>query len=230
MNNRQLKDLLYEQVARIGKAASSPKRLEFLEILSQGSKSVEQLAAAADISVKLASAHLKVLKAARLVEAERRGKHIHYRLADPQAADLWVMLRESAESRLTSLQSAMKELVAHPDELAPVSGRDLLAQARRGDIIVLDVRPESEYRHAHLPYARSIPIAELKRRLGELPKDKPVVAYCRGPFCLMALEAVALLNKKGFRARRLEQGVAEWRVSGLPLAQQPGAMKHRRTR
>jgi rhodanese-related sulfurtransferase len=111
----------------------------------------------------------------------------------------------------------MRELVSHPDELAPVSGKDLLAQARRGDVVVLDVRPESEFRAAHLPHARSIPLAELKNRLDELPKRKPVVAYCRGPFCLMAREAVGLLNKKGFKASRLELGVAEWRSSGLPL-------------
>lgn len=218
MDNRKLKNLLYEQVARIGKAVSSPNRLELLEILCQGDKSVEQLARATDISVKLASAHLKALKAARLVESQRHGKHIHYRLADPQVADLWVALRESAQARLTSLQAAMKDLVAHPDELAPVSGKDLLAQARRGEIIVIDVRPESEYLNAHLPHARSIPLAELRARLGELPKGKPVVAYCRGPFCLMAKEAVALLNKKGFKATRFELGVAEWRASGLPLA------------
>ncbi|MEK6550981.1 MAG: metalloregulator ArsR/SmtB family transcription factor [Pseudomonadota bacterium] len=218
MDNRKLKNLLYEQVARIGKAVSSPIRLELLEILCQGDKSVEQLARATDISVKLASAHLKALKAARLVESQRHGKHIHYRLTDPQVADLWVALRDSAEARLTSLQAAMKDLVAHPDELAPVSGKALLAQARRGEIVVIDVRPESEYRTAHLPHARSIPLTELRARLGDLPKGKPVVAYCRGPFCLMAKEAVALLNKKGFKATRFELGVAEWRASGLPLA------------
>lgn len=221
MTPRKQKDLLYEQVARIGKAVSSPKRLEFLEVLSQGGKSVEQLANSTGIGIKLASAHLQALKSARLVEAQRRGKQVHYRIADTGVADLWVLLRETAEARLTSLQAAMRDLVAHPQELAPVNGRDLLAQAKRGDLFVLDVRPESEYREAHLPHARSIPIAELKRRLDELPKDKPVVAYCRGPFCLMALEAVALLKKKGFKATRLDQGVAEWRMRGLPLASEP---------
>lgn len=218
MKDRALKDLLYEQVARIGKAVSSAKRLELIEVLAQGEKGVEHLAAATGISVKLASAHLKALKSARLVESQRHGKHIHYRLADPQVADLWVALRDSAEARLTSLQAAMKDLVAHPDELAPVSGKVLLAQAKRGEITVIDVRPESEYRTAHLPHARSVPLTELKARLGDLPKGKPVVAYCRGPFCLMAGEAVALLNKKGFKATRFELGVAEWRARGLPLA------------
>ncbi|MBI3546149.1 MAG: metalloregulator ArsR/SmtB family transcription factor [Gammaproteobacteria bacterium] len=217
MPNRKLKNLLYEQVARIGKAASSPKRLELIEVLSQGEKSVEQLAAATDISVKLASAHLKELKSARLAEARREGKKMYYRLVDVQVAEMWVMLRQLAEERLLELQAAMKEMVSHPQELAPVGGKQLLTQAKRGDVTVIDVRPETEYQAAHLPHARSIPLAELKARLGEIPKSKPVVAYCRGPFCLMAKEAVALLAKKGFKASRLEDGVAEWRVSGLPL-------------
>ena len=218
MPTRKLKTHLYEQVARIGQAVSSPKRLELIEILSQGEKTVEQLALAADISVKLASAHLKALKAARLAEARREGKNMVYQLVDVQVADMWVLLRQLAENRLLELQAAMKELVAHPQELAPVTGKELLAQAQRGDVIVIDVRPEDEYQTAHLPHARSIPLAELKARLDEIPKAKPVVAYCRGPFCMMAIEAVGLLAKKGFQAARLEDGVAEWRMRGLPLA------------
>lgn len=216
--SREIKNLLYEQVARIGKAASSPKRLELVELLSQGEKSVEQLAADAEISIKLASAHLKELKAARLVEARRDGKNMYYSLVDSRVADLWVMLRELAEERLLELQAAMKALVARPDELTPLTGADLLLQAQRGDIIVIDVRPESEYETAHLPYARSVPVSELKQRLNELPNDRPVVAYCRGPFCLMAKEAVELLTQEGYRAWRFEDGVAEWRSQGLPLA------------
>jgi rhodanese-related sulfurtransferase/DNA-binding MarR family transcriptional regulator len=215
---RETKNLLYEQVARLGKALASPKRLELIEILCQGEKSVEQLAAAVEITVKLASAHLKALKAARLLESRRDGRNIYYRVADAQVAGLWVALRAAAESRLTSLQHAMRALASHPGELAPLTGKELLAHARRGEVVVLDVRPSDEYRSAHLPYARSIPLPELKQRLKELPSDRPVVAYCRGPFCLMAKEAVALLDKKGFKAARLEQGVAEWRASGLPLA------------
>jgi rhodanese-related sulfurtransferase len=215
---RQIKDTLYEQVARLGKALASPKRLELIEILCQGEKPVEQLAEAASITVKLTSAHLKALKAARLLEARREGRNIYYRLADTQVASLWVALRTTAESRLTSLQTAMRALVTHPNELAPMTGKELLSQAKRGEVVVLDVRPADEYRTAHLPHARSIPLAELKQRLKELPVNSKVVAYCRGPFCLMAREAVALLNKKGFKAARLEQGVAEWRTQGLPLA------------
>lgn len=218
MANRKLKNLLYEQVARVGKAVSSPKRLELIEVLSQGEKSVEQLAAATDISVKLASAHLKELRSARLAEARREGKNMYYRLMDIQVAEMWVMLRELAQGRLLELQAAMKDMVSHPQELAPMDGKALLAQAKRGDVVVIDVRPDAEYQTAHLPHARSIPLAELKTRLQEIPRRKPIVAYCRGPFCLMAKEAVVLLNKNGFKALRLEQGVAEWRARGLPLA------------
>jgi rhodanese-related sulfurtransferase len=218
--NRAIKELLYEQVARLGKAVASPKRLELIELLSQDEKSVEQVAREAAITVKLASAHLKALKATRLLETRRAGRNIYYRLADEQVADLWVALRAAAESRLTSLQTAMRALVSHPGELAPMSSAKLLAQAKRGEVIVLDVRPVAEYRAAHLPHARSIPISELKQRLKELPANRPVVAYCRGPFCLMAKEAVELLNKKGFKATRLEQGVAEWRAGGLPLVRE----------
>lgn len=214
---REIKNLLYEQVARIGKAVSSPKRLEFIEILCQGEKSVDQLATEAGVSIKLASAHLKELKSARLVEARREGKNMYYRLVDSHVADMWVMLRTHAEERLLELQSAMRELVSRPESLSPLSGDELLAQAQRGDVVVLDVRPATEYATAHLPYARSIPLAELKQRLSELPIDKPIVAYCRGPFCLMAKEAVDLLSQEGRQALRLEAGIAEWRLQGLPL-------------
>lgn len=215
--SRQSKDRLYEQVARIGKAVASPKRLELIELLCQCEKTVEQLAAEAEISVKLVSAHLKELKSAQLVAARRDGTYMIYRLADAETADLWVALRSVAEGRLIELQSIMRELASRPHELAPMNGRDLLRDAKRGDVIVLDVRPEAEFRSAHIPHARSIPLPELRKRLGELPADRPVVAYCRGPFCFMAQEAVALLNKKGFRARSLETGVAEWRAAALPL-------------
>lgn len=217
-NSREIKDLLYEQVARISKAASSPKRLELIEVLCQGEKRVEQLASDTELSVKLTSAHLKELKAARLVENRRDGKNIYYRLADPRVADLWVMLRELAEERLLELQAAMHELITQPDELSPISGEDLLTQAHQGELVVIDVRPEAEYAVAHLPFARSIPLSELKQRLNEIPANKTVVAYCRGPFCLMAKDAVELLRQQGINASRLETGVAEWRLSGLPLA------------
>ncbi|WP_087446894.1 metalloregulator ArsR/SmtB family transcription factor [Sulfuriferula sp. AH1] len=217
-DSREIKDLLYEQVARISKAASSPKRLELIEVLCQGEKRVEQLASDTELSVKLTSAHLKELKAARLVENRRDGKNIYYRLADPRVADLWVMLRELAEERLLELQAAMHELITQSDELSPISGAELLTQAQHGELVVIDVRPEAEYAVAHLPFARSIPLSELKQRLNEIPANKTVVAYCRGPFCLMAKDAVDMLRQQGIHASRLETGVAEWRLNGLPLA------------
>jgi len=215
---RQVKNVLYAQVARMGKAVSSPKRLELIELLCQGEKSVEQLAEEAAISVKLASAHLKELRIAQLVEARKAGKYMHYQLTSEAVADFWVAIRTLAEDRLLELRAAMASLAEHAHELTPMSREELLAQARRGEVMVLDVRPEAEFRAGHLPYAQSMPIGELHKRLAELPHDKPVVAYCRGPFCLMAKEAVDLLRQEGFQAVRLEDGVAEWRAHGLPMA------------
>lgn len=212
-----MKRHLYEQVARIGKALASPKRLELIELLCQGEKTVEALGAQADISVKLASAHLKELRLARLVETRKDGKYVLYRLAGVSVADLWVTLRSQAEERLVELQLALASLVEHRDDLEGLDRKAILKKAARGEVLVLDVRPSDEYATAHLPHARSLPVDELKKRLAELPKDTPVVAYCRGPFCLMAREAVALLRKKGYSAFHLTDGVAEWRARGLPI-------------
>jgi len=214
---RELKNHLYEQVARIGKALASPKRLELIELLCQGEKTVEVLAAQAEISVKLASAHLKALRLARLAETRKDGKYVLYRLANDSVADLWVALRAEAEERLAELQVALASIVAHGDELEHLDRTTILKKAKAGEILVLDVRPAQEYASAHLPHARSLPVDELKKRLAELPTDTPVVAYCRGPFCLMARDAVKLLRKKGYRAFHLSDGVAEWRAHGLPI-------------
>ena len=214
---RETKNFLYEQVARIGKAVASPKRLELIELLCQGEKTVEALAAQADISVKLASAHLKELRVARLVETRKEGKYVLYRLASTSVANLWVNLRSAAEERLVDLQVALANLVAHGDELEGLDRKSILKKAATGEVLVLDVRPSEEFAVAHLPHARSLPVDELRKRLAELPKDTPVVAYCRGPFCLMAKDAVALLRKKGYRAMHLTDGVAEWRARGLPI-------------
>jgi len=209
-DSRHVKDLLYEQVARIGKAASSPKRLELIELLCQGEKSVETLAREAAVSVKLASAHLRELRAARLVETEKQGKYVVYRLANRAVAEFWVAIRSLAEDRLVELRLALEQMASNPRELAPRDRDTLIKQARKGEVIVLDVRPPEEYQAAHLPFARSIPLDELQARLSELPKDRLVVAYCRGPYCLMARDAVALLEKEGYAALRLPEGVAEW--------------------
>jgi len=211
------KSYLYEQVARIGKAVASPKRLELVELLCQGEKTVEALAGQAEISVKLASAHLKELRLARLVETRKDGKYVLYRLAGTSVADLWVTLRSQAEERLVELQVALASLVAHRDGLEGLDRKAILKKAKAGEVLVLDVRPAEEFATAHLPHARSLPVDELKKRLAELPKDTPVVAYCRGPFCLMAKDAVELLRRRGYRAFHLSDGVAEWRARGLPV-------------
>lgn len=215
-NARQIKDLLYEQVARIGKAASSPKRLELIELLCQGEKSVDTLSREASISMKLASAHLRELRNANLVETRRDGKNIYYRLANKQVADFWVMLHSLAEERLVELRVALQNIAAQPNDLVPNDRETLMKMARRGEVVVLDVRPTDEYLTKHLPFARSIPLDELRQRLSELPKDRPIVAYCRGPYCLIAKDAVELLRGEGFNSAHLRDGVAEWDAAVSP--------------
>jgi rhodanese-related sulfurtransferase len=219
MNPRALKDHLYEQVSRIGKAVSSPKRLELLELLAQGEKTVDQLASEAGIDIKLASAHLKALKAANLVQAQRDGRFIAYRLAGADVASLWVTLRTVAEEHLLELNMAMNELFAEPEKLDALTRQRLLDKARSGEVVVIDVRPAAEYASGHLPYARSLPVSEIRQRLDELPADREIVAYCRGPFCMMSAEAVAVLKAHGLAARKISDGTAEWLAAGLPLAE-----------
>jgi rhodanese-related sulfurtransferase len=207
---RRAKDILYEQVARIGKATSSAKRLELIELLCQGEKTVETLAKESAISMKLASAHLRELRSAHLVETERSGKNIYYRIANREVAEFWVAIRSLAEDRLVELKMALAQITNAPKELTPKDRDALVKAARQGEVIVLDVRPSPEFAAAHLPYAQSLPIDQLRLRLSELPKDKTIVAYCRGPYCLMAKDAVDLLKQKGFAAIHLPEGVAEW--------------------
>ena len=209
-NARKIKDVLYEQVARIGKVFSSPKRLELIELLCQGEKTVETLARETSLGVKLTSSHLRELRMAHMVETERRGKNIYYRLADKSVADLWVQIHTLAEKRLVDLQLALQKIATEPDDLVANDRESLMKAARKGEVVVLDVRPTEEYLNAHLPFARSIPLEELRQRLAELPKDRSIVAYCRGPYCLMAKDAVELLKHEGYTAIHLREGVAEW--------------------
>ena len=217
MDNRSLKDLLYEQVSRVGKALASPKRLEILEMLAQGEKAVETVAADVALDIKLVSAHLKALKQARLVESRRDGKRMLYRLSGDDVAQLGVALRHVAGEHLVELRLAVQQMMSEPDRLTQLGRKELMAQAKRGDVIVIDVRPREEYDTAHLPYARSLPLAELAKRLAELPRGAEIVAYCRGPFCLMSDEAVTLLKKKGYRASKTMDGISEWLAAGLPI-------------
>ncbi len=212
--HRRFKDTIYEQFSRLGKAISAPKRLELLDLLCQGPRTVEALAEQAAISVANASQHLQVLRAARLVDTEKKGLYVEYRLADDEVGRFFVGLRRLAEARLAEVDQVTREYFERRGAMEAVEGNELLRRVRAGEVTVLDVRPHEEYRAGHIPGALSIPVGELKARLDELPKDREVVAYCRGPYCVMAVEAVELLRKKGFTAHRMEQGVADWRVRG----------------
>src|SRR6266508_1650930 len=209
-----LKALIYEQIARLGKAAASPSRLELLDLLSQGARTVEALARQTGQSVATTSHHLQVLRRARLVEAQKTGLYVTYRLAHPQVSDFFLHLRTVAESRLAEVEQVTRQYLQERRALEPVSTDDLVRRVRVGDVTLIDVRPREEYLAAHIPGAISVPLGNLKRHLGELPATRDIVAYCRGPYCVMALDAVDLLRRRGFRAHRLELGVPEWRARG----------------
>jgi len=217
MDKRDIKNLLYSHVAQIGKALASPKRLELLELLSQSPKTVEALVKETGMDIKLASAHLKALKNARLVRATRHGKFMMYELSANDVAQLWVMLRETATQHLSEFKEDLQRLVARPTALTDVQREELLVRAQSGDVVVIDVRPHAEYALAHFPNARSMPLSELSDRLNELPADREIIAYCRGPFCLFADEALSLLRAHGFIAHKTIDGTNEWRAAGLTL-------------
>ena len=210
----RFKAAIYEQIARIGRATASPGRLELLDLLSQGPRTVEALATELGHSVANTSHHLQVLRRARLVEAEKAGLYVTYRLADTAVGTFFLALRRLAEARLAEVEQVTRQYLDARGALESVNTDELIRRVRSGDVTILDVRPPEEYRAGHIPGALSVPLSELKTRLAELPKDREVVAYCRGPYCVMAIEAVALLRKRGFRAHRMEQGVADWRARG----------------
>jgi rhodanese-related sulfurtransferase len=195
---------------------ASPSRLELLDLLSQSEKSVETLVEQSSLNLKNASAQLKTLKDAGLVKARRSGKYVFYSLSDETVGAFWSNLQEFSARRLAELQKLSSELMSDPD-LVGLSRKELLARAKRDEVLLLDVRPEDEFQAGHLPYAKSIPLAELKSRLSKLPKNKEIVAYCRGPHCLFAVEAVRLLKKSGHKAKRLDDGVQEWKAAGFPI-------------
>jgi rhodanese-related sulfurtransferase len=217
MTSRVLKDMLYEQFARIGKGVSSPQRLELLDLLCQEEKSVETLAAQSGLTVKNASAHLRVLRTARLVETRKEAQYVFYRLADESVCAFFLALRSLAENRLAEVREVAREYFGAPDRMTPVNRQRLLDRVQTGEVTVLDVRPASEFRAGHIPGARSVPLGELRETLGSIPRGQEIVAYCRGPYCVLALEAVELLRSEGYRAVRLEDGVGEWKAAGLPI-------------
>jgi rhodanese-related sulfurtransferase len=212
-----LKSAIYDQIARIGQAAASPSRLELLDLLSQGPRTVEALARQTGQSVATTSHHLQVLRRTRLVEAEKAGLYVTYGLADPVVGDFFLSLRRLAESRLAEVQQATREYLEQRGALEPIDNEELVRRVRAGEVTLIDVRPREEYIAGHIPGAISVPLADLPKRVSELRKRREVVAYCRGPYCVMALDAVDLLRRKGVHAHRLEHGVLEWRAQGWRL-------------
>ncbi len=214
---RAFKNRLYEQFARIGKALSSAHRLELLEVLAQGEHSVETLAQETGMPVANASQHLQVLRAAQLVDVRREGVYIYYRLADECVFGLWQAMREVGEARIAEIERIVQTYLHERTRLQPISAAELRQRLVEGDVILLDVRPVEEYQASHLPGALSMPVTDLEARLPELPREKEVVAYCRGPYCVFADEAIAILQSNGYQARRLAQGLPDWRALGLPV-------------
>ena len=223
MGSRAFKDRLYAEFAALGKALANAHRLELLDLLAQGERSVEELAREAALSLANASAHLQVLRRARLVEAEKRGLNVVYRLAAPEVYRLWRTLRDVGSARLAEVDRLVDNYLTDRNTLDAVDKEELLRLLIEEAVTVIDVRPEVEYEQGHIPAARSVPVEELERQLDELPRDLEVVAYCRGPYCVFSDEAVRLLHKNGFRARRLSEGFPEWRAAGYPVEVENGA-------
>jgi rhodanese-related sulfurtransferase len=218
MGNRAAKTALFDAFARAAKALASGRRIELLDVLANGERTVEALAGEVGLSVANTSQHLQILRQAGLVASRREGTSVHYRLAGPEVFELWRTLRTLAASRLAEVERLTAAYLGARDELEPVTREELARRLQDGDnLVVLDVRPAAEYAAGHLPGAVSIPVAELRRRLAELPADREVVAYCRGPYCAFAHEAVVLLREAGVSARRLEDGLPEWQAAGLAV-------------
>ncbi len=211
------KKQLYRLFARVSAAMASPHRLELLDLLVQAPRTVEELARETGLSVANTSQHLQRLKQARLVVDQREGVRVRHYLADPAVARLWLELRAVAQRQLAEVEKVLDAYRERQQEFEKVSAEELRARLLRGDVVLLDVRPEAEYRAGHLPGAVSIPLDELERRLSELPAERTVVAYCRGPYCVYADDALELLATRGWKVARLEEGVAEWQQAGLPL-------------
>ena len=218
MGDRELKRALFDEFGRIGKALASGRRIELLDVLANGERTVEAVAGEVGLSVANTSQHLQILRQAGLVTTRREGTSIHYRLAGPEVFELWRTLRTLTGARSAEVERLAAAYLGARDELEPVTRQELARRLEDGDrLVVLDVRPAAEHAAGHLPGAVSIPVGELRRRLQELPGDREIVAYCRGPYCAFAHEAVALLRQEGFSARRLEDGLPEWQAAGLAV-------------
>ena len=214
---RHYKDRVYREFARVVKALANPTRLELVDLLAQGPRTVERLARESGQSVANTSQHLQVLRGARLVEGEKVGLFVTYRLADPGVTDAFLAVRALAETRIAEIERLTREFLQSRGLFEPIDREALVARVARGEVTVLDVRPAEEYRAGHIPGAISVPLADLERRLAELPRTREIVAYCRGPYCVFAYQAVELLRAQGLQARRLQGGFPEWRAAGLPV-------------
>jgi rhodanese-related sulfurtransferase len=217
MGNRAAKTALFDAFAQAAKALASGRRIELLDVLANGERTVEALAGEVGLTVANTSQHLQILRQAGLVSSRREGTSVHYRLAAPEVFELWRTLRTLAASRLAEVERLTVAYLGSRDELEPITREELTRRLQDDDLVVLDVRPATEYAAGHLPGAVSIPVGELRRRLAELPADREIVAYCRGPYCAFAHEAVGLLREEGYAARRLEDGLPEWQAAGLAI-------------
>jgi len=211
------KKQLYAQFARLGKALSSGHRLELLEYLAQSERTVETLSKLTGLSVANTSQHLQLLRQTGLVSTRREGLYVHYRLADPQIVELMSVMLQLGEKQLAEVERLVASYLTKKDQLEPIPRVELLQRVRDGMVTILDVRPNEEYAAGHVPGALNVPLKELEQQLEKLPRNQEVVAYCRGPYCILAFEAVARLREKGFEARRLEDGFPEWQHAGLPV-------------
>jgi rhodanese-related sulfurtransferase/DNA-binding transcriptional ArsR family regulator len=217
MSTDSTKRELYQSIAKVAQALASGNRLQLLEYMAQGERSVDALAALAGVTVANASQHLQALRRAGLVAARKEGQRVYYRVAGDDVVRLYDGLRVAAESRLAEVRQLVDEFLGDRKALEPVPADEVLARARKGLVTVLDVRPPEEYAAGHLPGAINVPVERLEDYLGRLPKKREVIAYCRGPYCLMSFEAVAALRKRGWKARRLEEGFPEWKAAGRPV-------------
>ena len=217
MNTREFKNKVYSELATVTKALANPHRLEIIELLAQGDYSVEQISLQTDLSIANASQHLQVLKSAQLVEVTRNGTFIYYKLANLNVFKAWKALRELGVERMASIEKLVRDFRQSKSTDESLTITQLRRKLKEGKITILDVRPEKEFNSGHIANAVSIPIEELQTRMKELPKRNEIIAYCRGPFCVYADEAVSLLSKAGYKATRLEEGFPDWEAMGLPI-------------
>jgi rhodanese-related sulfurtransferase/DNA-binding transcriptional ArsR family regulator len=217
VTGREARDLLYAQFSRLGKAVSNPKRIELLELLGQAGRSVDELATASGMDFANTSAQLQVLSRARLIEGQRQGKRVIYRLADENVTRFLAALRELSRARLAEVEQVARDYFEARDHLEPLGSAELMQRLEDPGTLVIDVRPAEEYAAGHIPGALSVPLGELNERIAQLPPAAEIVAYCRGPYCVLAPQAIEILGRAGLRARRLKEGFPEWRLAGLPV-------------